>query len=101
MHWTARTSKANIMNAAAYIRAWGAVIILAGAPLTNWAAEEAAAPAPEKKSQPWEKGSLTLGGFVTAFDSTLSFGRARSGGVSVSAEDLLDLDASLTVLRVD
>ena len=89
------------MNVSARIRTWGVLSILASAPLVNRAAEEAAAPAPEKKNLPWEKGSISFGGFAAAFDSTVSFGRSRTGGVSFNAEDLFDLDTSLTVLRVD
>ena len=89
------------MNVSARLRAWAVLSILACAPLVNRAAEEAAAPAPEKKSLPWEKGSVSFGGFAAAFDSTVSFGRSRTGGVSFNAEDLFDLDTSLTVLRVD
>src|SRR5262245_27666869 len=91
------------MNVSAHIRTWAVLYILACGPLAHRAAEEAAvpAPAPEKKSLPWEKGSLSFGGFAAAFDSTVSFGRSRTGGVSFNAEDLFDLDTSLTVLRVD
>ena len=49
---------------------------------------------------PWEKGAIELGGFVAIFDSTLEFGTPNSN-FSLNAEDLLDLDTSLTVFRVD
>jgi hypothetical protein len=87
------------MNATAKIPMWCAVVILAGAPLANRAAEEFGPL--DKKALPWEKGSLSVGGFVGAFDSTLSFGRTRVGGVTVNAEDLFNLDTSLAVLRID
>ncbi len=50
---------------------------------------------------PWEKGSVKVGGFVSAFDSTLTFGRANGSGATFNAEDRLGLDSSLTVIRVE
>jgi hypothetical protein len=49
---------------------------------------------------PWEKGSVSVGGFLANFDSTLSLG-VNSVGVNVSAEKLLNLDSQLTVFRLN
>ncbi len=50
--------------------------------------------------QPWEKGNIAFGGFVAAFDSTLSIG-GPNAGVNVNAEKLLNLDSELTVFRLN
>jgi hypothetical protein len=49
---------------------------------------------------PWEKGSVTFGGFLTAFDSTVAIG-GNNVGLEINAEDLLNLDSKLTVFRVN
>ena len=49
---------------------------------------------------PWEKGSLKLGGFVTAFNSEVGFG-VDAGTVTLNAEELFGLDTSLTVFRAE
>ena len=49
---------------------------------------------------PWEKGSVSVGGFAAAFNSTLSFG-VNSVGVDINAEKLLNLDTELTVFRLN
>jgi hypothetical protein len=59
------------------------------------------ASAEEKPEQPWEKGSIRVGGFIANFNSTLSFGLNTSGGANLDAEDLLGLDNSLVVIRAD
>ena len=64
------------------------------------------APASEVKLEakeapsPWEKASVSFGGFVSAFDSTVAFG-VNNIGVTINAEDLLNLDSTLTVFRVN
>jgi len=55
----------------------------------------------ESRFLPWEKGSFKLGGFVSVFDSTLTFGRSGGSSASFNAEDRLGLDSSLTVIRVE
>ena len=55
----------------------------------------------DKGYLPWEKGSVKFGGFISAFDSTLSFGVNHSVGVSFNAEELFDLESSLTVFRAE
>jgi len=50
---------------------------------------------------PWEKGALQFGGFVTTFNSDLTFGPVGAGNSKIDAEDLLGLDTHLTVFRVD
>ena len=59
------------------------------------------ASADEKPEQPWEKGSIRVGGFVANFNSTLSFGLNSSPGANLDAEDLLGLDTSIVVIRAD
>jgi opacity protein-like surface antigen len=49
----------------------------------------------------WEKGALQFGGFVTTFNSDLTFGPVGAGNSKINAEDLLGLDTHLTVFRVD
>lgn len=61
--------------------------------------EEVKLPPPKKQFLPWEKGSIMFGGFLAAFDSTLGFGVNHAAGVTVNAEELFDLDSSLTVWR--
>jgi hypothetical protein len=91
MHFT-KNPPLNSFNA---LRATTAAVLLAAAILPSPAAEEDG-----KFNQPWEKGSLRFGGFISAFDSTVTFG-VNSAGVTVNAEELLGLDDSLTVFRVD
>lgn len=55
----------------------------------------------ETRVLPWEKGSLKLGGFVSTFNSELTFGRSGGSSATFNAEDRLGLDSDLTVLRVD
>src|SRR5436190_14015414 len=62
------------------------------------AAEDRAA---ESGNLPWEKGSVKVGGFVSTFDSTLTFGLENRGGVTLNAEDRLGLDWRLTVIRAE
>lgn len=54
----------------------------------------------DSKYLPWEKGSVKIGGFISAFDSTLTFGRPGAGA-TFNAEDRLGLDSNLAVLRAD
>ena len=44
---------------------------------------------------------IPLGGFVAAFDSTVSLGLNNAPGVKINGEDQLGLDSSLTVFRAD
>jgi hypothetical protein len=57
--------------------------------------------AEEKKAEnvPWEKFSLHLGVFISEISSDLRFGSGI--GVDVSVEDLLDMDSSTALFRVD
>jgi hypothetical protein len=90
-----------IKGAFVRVRAGAAATVLAGAVLIASAAEDPTPPAPAKRSLPWEKGSLTFGGFIAAFDSTLAFGINHAAGVTLNAEELLGLDSSLTVFRAE
>src|SRR5258708_7591658 len=55
----------------------------------------------QDEGSPWEKGALQVGGFVTFFNSDLTFGPVGAGNSKIDAEDLLGLDTHLTVFRVD
>jgi hypothetical protein len=74
---------------------------MAGAMISGQATAEDATAKPESRFLPWEKGSVKFGGFIAAFDSTIGFGINEAAGVEINAEKLLDLDTSLTVLRLD
>ena len=51
---------------------------------------------------PWEKYSVSLGGFISSLNSSVRFGSSSLGtGVDVDLEEGLGLDASTTVFRVD
>jgi hypothetical protein len=50
---------------------------------------------------PWEKGYVKFGGYAASFDSTVAFGLNKAAGITFNAEQLFDLDSSLTVFRVD
>ena len=61
-----------------------------------------AAQSTEPKENPWERFSLSLGGFITTLDSTVVLGAKELGtGIVVDVEDALNLDSSLTVFRGD
>jgi hypothetical protein len=49
---------------------------------------------------PWEKGSVSVGGLVAIFNSTLSLG-ANNLGVTADAEKLLNLQSELTVFQLN
>src|SRR5262245_23944351 len=90
------------MKLFAGIRASAAMALIAATIFASHAADESTAPEGEKKKfLPWEKGSLKLGGFVCAFDSTLAFGLNHAAGVTFNAEELFGLDTSLTVFRAE
>jgi hypothetical protein len=55
----------------------------------------------ESRFLPWEKGSITLGGYVATFNSTLAVGLQNQPGVKINGEDQLGLKSTLTVFRVD
>jgi hypothetical protein len=52
----------------------------------------------ENAFPPWERGAVTLGGYVAALNSSVSFGINGLAGLSVTPEDVLGLDSSLLVL---
>ncbi|MBW2564648.1 MAG: hypothetical protein JRE29_11565, partial [Deltaproteobacteria bacterium] len=54
----------------------------------------------ENKNKPWERFSLSLGGFATAINSNVSIG-TEGLGISVDVEDALDIDSSVSVFRVE
>jgi hypothetical protein len=53
----------------------------------------------EKQSLPWEKYSLSLGYFISTLDTGIRLGTGV--GVDIDAEDLLDLDATMSVARLE
>lgn len=55
----------------------------------------------DANEQPWEKGSVTVGGYLSAFDSSLEFGVSQLGGIKIDGESVLGLDTSLTVFRAN
>jgi hypothetical protein len=69
---------------------------IAGAAIPIHAADTTTTSTSDKEYLPWEKGSVTLGGFLTAFDTSLGFGINNAAGVTINAEQLLGLDTSLT-----
>jgi hypothetical protein len=83
-----------------HLQRWMAAAFCAGAITTAAAAEESST-SDDRKFVPWEKGAIKLGGFIAAFDSDIGFGVNNAAGVTFNAEELLGLDTSLTVLRVE
>jgi hypothetical protein len=76
-------------------------ILLAGAALVSRAAEDLIKVAPRESPQPWEKASIQFGGFLPVFNSELNFGVNNAAGVTLNGENLLGLESSLTVFRVE
>jgi hypothetical protein len=85
------------MNSVINIRLCAVAALLAAGLLVGRAAEEATA----KRFLPWEKGYVKFGGYAAAFDSTVAFGINKVAGLTLNAEELLDLDSSLTVFRAE
>ena len=54
----------------------------------------------ENKDKPWERFSLSLGGFITSLNSDVSLG-AKGLNLEVNVEDALDMDSSVSVFRVE
>ena len=54
----------------------------------------------QRSTKPWEKGSITLGVFLTDTDSTVRIG-APGYGVTVDVEETLALETTTTVFRTD
>ena len=82
-----------------YVRT--AAILLAAVLPATVAVADSTNSVTESRYLPWEKGSVKFGGFVAAFDSTVAFGLNNVAGVNLNAEELLGLDSTLTVFRVD
>jgi hypothetical protein len=53
----------------------------------------------DSKNKPWEKYSLHLGGFISDISSDVRFGSGI--GLDVNVEDLLGMDSSTSVFRLD
>jgi hypothetical protein len=64
------------------------------------AADEPAGAQPKDPDWIWEKGSVSVGGLVAVFNSTLSLG-ANNLGVTADAEKLLNLQTELTVFQLN
>ncbi len=92
----------NFMNARFYMTLINALIRRCSWTflIVSAAAATRAADKPAAESLPWEKGAIKAGGFVSIFDSTLTFGLENSGA-SLNAEDLLGLDSTLVVFRAE
>ena len=54
----------------------------------------------ENKDKPWERFSLSLGGFSATINSDVSLG-AKGLNLEVNVEDALDMDSSVSVFRLD
>jgi len=50
---------------------------------------------------PWEKGSFKVGGYITFFNSDVSFGLNHEPGVKLNGENVLGLDSTLTLFRIE
>jgi hypothetical protein len=54
------------------------------------------------KEKPWEKFSLSFGGFRTALDSNVRVGSDRLGaGVEIDVEDALGMESTTSVFRIE
>jgi hypothetical protein len=82
------------------IRLFAIVFFLTAGALIACAAEDSSN-SEEGDYLPWEKGSFKVGGFVTFFDSNLSFGLNHQPGVKINAENVLGLDSTLTLFRLE
>jgi hypothetical protein len=79
------------------ISAWTitSFLIVSGRCLSS---EDTAASESPQVSLPWHKASITVGGCLSALDSSLGFG-LKGVGLTVNPEKLLGLDSSLAVFR--
>ena len=81
------------------------VALLLSVALPPLVAQEAQEPpefnAADPEAQPWDKGSLKLGGLIASFSSDLTFGVSGAQSGTINGEDLLGLDSTLTVFRAD
>jgi hypothetical protein len=89
------------MSTFASIRRWAFTAFFFSTLLASHAADDPTTPTGEKRFLPWERGAIKLGGFISTFDSTLAFGINHAAGVNFNAEELLGLDSSLAVFRVE
>lgn len=87
------------MGPTACFRALGVLLFLTIAIRTGFAADDSASPTDAKRYLPWDKGSVALGGFVTVFNSSISFGLDNAPGVNIDAEKTLGLDSTLSVFQ--
>lgn len=97
----ARTLKTSTIKPFCTTRSWALVTLLAGTVSVCPAADSSSNSSEGKRYLPWEKGSIKFGGFIAAFDSTIGFGVNDAAGVSFNAEELFDLESSLTVFRAE
>lgn len=96
------------MKANLNIRALAVAAFFTAACLAAHAEDDAATPASalaagiaadENPYLPWDKGSVTFGGFIAAFDDSIGFGSDGAAGVTINPEKLLGLESTLTVFR--
>lgn len=83
------------------ILAIGLVAFLVTPIRARGAAEDSISSTNESRYLPWEKGSVRLGGFVAAFDTSVALGLNNEPGVKINGESQLGLESSLTVFRAD
>jgi hypothetical protein len=92
-------TKATFAPSRGSVRVFRIILLLLCASRAPLLAQDSQTPASE--ASPWEKGALQIGGLFATFRSDVSFGvdGARSG--TINGEDLLGLDSTLTVFRVE
>ena len=75
-------------------------MVLVGAVICFPALAEESKPEKESYPYPWNKGHLTLGGYVAALDSGVTLGGSKGLGINVDVEDLLGLETTDTSFRL-
>jgi hypothetical protein len=88
------------MNPHSNLRAWAVTILLTGVIGIGRADELATNATAGPGVLLWDKGSVSFGGYLAAFDSNLSFG-TPGAAVTLNAEQLLGLQTRLSVYRAN
>jgi len=86
------------MTSRHYLRTLTVAVALASMTWTVAATDEDSAT--PKRTTPWEKANLQVGGLFPIFDSDLVFGIEGANNQSINVEDTLGLDSSLTVFQI-
>ena len=92
--------KQNRMNSRFSIRIWTVMAFLAVMVAAGRSAEFATNSTAGPAVLPWEKGSVSFGAYLAAFNSNLGFG-TKGAGVTVNAEQFLGLESTLSVFRAN